>query len=152
MRAWAVVENGRPLEEVEWPTPEPGGTEVLLEVSHCGVCHSDLHIWDGFYDLGGGKQMSLADRGVKLPVAMGHEIVGKVVKVGPDAQSARLGDIRLVYPWVGCGRCERCLANEDNMCASPNFLGIHRNGGYATHVLVPHERYLGEFGDLVPAL
>jgi len=152
MRAWAVVENGRPLEEVEWPTPEPRGTEVLLEVSHCGVCHSDLHIWDGFYDLGGGKKMSLSDRGVKLPLAMGHEIVGRVAKVGSDAKDVRPGDLRLVYPWIGCGKCERCLAHEDNMCASPNFIGIHRNGGYATHVLVPHERYLIDFGDLDPAL
>lgn len=152
MRAWAVVENGKPLEEVEWPTPEPSGAEVLLEVSHCGVCHSDLHIWDGFYDLGGGKRMTLSDRGVKLPLALGHEIVGRVVKVGPDVQSVGAGDLRLVYPWVGCGKCERCRAHEDNMCANPNFLGIHRNGGYATHVLVPHERYLVDFGDLDPAL
>ena len=55
MRAWAVVENGAPLKEIELPTPEPKGTEVLIEVTHCGVCHSDLHIWDGYYDLGGGQ-------------------------------------------------------------------------------------------------
>jgi NADPH:quinone reductase-like Zn-dependent oxidoreductase len=59
MRAWAVVENGKPLQELELPTPEPKGTEVLVEVTHCGVCHSDLHIWEGYYDLGGGKHMSL---------------------------------------------------------------------------------------------
>ena len=47
MRAWAVVENGQPLQEIELPTPEPTGTEVLLAVTHCGVCHSDLHIWEG---------------------------------------------------------------------------------------------------------
>ena len=85
MRAWAVVENGAPLKEIELPTPEPKGTEVLLEVTHCGVCHSDLHIWEGYYDVGGGKKMSLKDRGVTLPLAMGHEIVGRVAKLGPDA-------------------------------------------------------------------
>ena len=52
MRAWAVVENGKPLQEIELPTPEPEGTEVLLEVTHAGVCHSDIHIWEGAYDLG----------------------------------------------------------------------------------------------------
>ncbi|MCU0987609.1 MAG: alcohol dehydrogenase catalytic domain-containing protein, partial [Acetobacteraceae bacterium] len=59
MRAYAVVENGKPLQMMEWPTPEPQGTEVLLEVTHCGVCHSDIHIWEGSYDLGGGKTLSL---------------------------------------------------------------------------------------------
>ena len=82
MRAWAVVENGADLQEMELPTPEPTGKQVLLEVTHCGVCHSDLHIWEGYYDIGAGKRMSLADRGVKLPLAMGHEIVGRVVKLG----------------------------------------------------------------------
>ena len=86
MRAWAVVENGKPLQELELPTPEPKGTEVLIEVTHCGVCHSDLHIWEGYYDIGGGKKMSLKDRGVVLPLAMGHEIVGRVAKLGPDAK------------------------------------------------------------------
>ena len=118
MRAWAVVENGAPLQEIELPTPEPKGTEVLIEVTHCGVCHSDLHIWDGYYDLGGGQKMSLKDRGVTLPLAMGHEIVGRVVKLGPDAKGVKVGDLRIVFPWLGCGTCEKCLAEEDNMCPS----------------------------------
>ena len=109
MRAWAVVENGKPLQEIELPTPEPKGTEVLLEVTHCGVCHSDLHIWEGYYDIGGGKKMSLKDRGVVLPLAMGHEIVGRVVKLGPDAKGVKVGDLRIVFPWLGCGTCEKCL-------------------------------------------
>ena len=106
MRAWAVVENGQPLKEIELPTPEPKGTEVLLEVTHCGVCHSDLHIWEGYYDVGGGQKMSLVDRGVTLPLAMGHEIVGRVVKLGPDAKGVKVGDLRIVFPWLGCGTCE----------------------------------------------
>ena len=116
MRAWAVVENGKPLQELELPTPEPKGTEVLIEVTHCGVCHSDLHIWEGYYDIGGGKKMSLKDRGVVLPLAMGHEIVGRVVKLGPDAKGVKVGDLRIVFPWLGCGTCDKCLAEEDNMC------------------------------------
>lgn len=152
MRAWAVVKNGAPLKEMEFPTPEPKGTEVLLETTHCGVCHSDLHIWEGYYDLGGGKKMSLVDRGVVLPLAMGHEIVGRVVKLGPDAKGVKLGDLRIVYPWVGCGACAVCLADEDNMCLKPRSLGVYQNGGYATHVLAPHPRHLVDPGTLDPAV
>ena len=152
MRAWAVVENGRDLQPMEMPTPEPQGTEVLLEVTHCGVCHSDLHIWEGYYDLGGGKRMSLRDRGVVLPLAMGHEIVGRVVKLGPEAEGVAAGDVRIVFPWVGCGRCDRCLAEEDNMCLVSRALGVFQNGGYATHVVAPHQRHLVDPGTLDPAL
>ena len=153
MRAWAVVENGADLKEIELPTPEPTGTEILLEVTHCGVCHSDLHIWEGYYDLGGGKHMSLQDRGVVLPLAMGHEIIGRVVKFGPDATGVAVGDVRIVFPWLGCGKCERCLAEEDNMCVvAGRSLGVYQNGGYGTHVVAPHPRHLIDFGTLDPAV
>lgn len=152
MRTWAVVENGKDLQELEMPTPEPTGGQVLLEVTHCGVCHSDLHIWDGFYDLGGGKKMSLKDRGVVLPLAMGHEIVGRVVKLGPDAKGVKPGDIRIVYPWVGCGHCASCLAEEDNMCPNGKALGVFQNGGYATHVLAPEVRHLVDPGTVDPTI
>lgn len=152
MRAWAVVENGKDLQEVEFPTPEPKGTEILLEVTHCGVCHSDLHIWDGYYDIGQGKQMSLKDRGVVLPLAMGHEIVGRVVKLGPEASGVAVGDIRIVFPWLGCGHCDRCLAEEDNMCLVSRALGVFQNGGYATHVIAPQARHLVDPGTIDPAL
>ena len=152
MRAWAVVENGEDLQEIDLPTPEPKGAEVLLEVTHCGVCHSDLHIWEGHYDLGGGKRMSLKDRGVVLPLAMGHEIVGRVAKLGPDAEGVAVGDVRIVYPWVGCGHCERCLAEEDNMCLVSRSIGIYQHGGYATHVLAMHPRHLVDPGTLDPAV
>jgi len=152
MRAWAVVENGRDLQQMDMPTPEPKGTEILLEVTHCGVCHSDIHIWEGYYDIGGGKRMSLKDRGVVLPLAMGHEIVGRVVKLGPEATGVRVGDVRIVFPWLGCGHCERCLAEEDNMCLVSRALGVFQNGGYATHVVAPHPRHLIDPGTLDPAL
>ena len=153
MRAWAVVENGKPLQEIELPTPEPVGTEVLIEVTHCGVCHSDLHIWEGYYDVGGGQKMSLMDRGVTLPLAMGHEIVGRVAKLGPDAKGVKVGDLRIVYPWLGCGTCETCLAEEDNMCVKASrSLGVYQNGGYGTHVVAPHPRHLIELGNVDPAV
>ena len=152
MRAWAVVENEAPLAEIELPTPEPKGTEVLLETTYCGVCHSDLHIWEGRYDLGGGKVMNLKDRGLTLPLAMGHEIVGRVVKLGPEAKGVKVGDIRIVFPWLGCGTCASCLAEEDNMCLAPRSLGVYQNGGYGTHVVAPHPRHLVDPGTLDPAI
>jgi alcohol dehydrogenase/propanol-preferring alcohol dehydrogenase len=137
---------------VEWATPEPKGTEVLLQTTHCGVCHSDLHIWEGRYDLGGGKVMSLKDRGVVLPLAMGHEIVGRVVKWGPEATGVAVGDLRIVYPWVGCGHCAPCLSDNDNMCLNGRALGVYQNGGYGTHVVAPHPRHLVDPGTLDPAV
>ena len=77
-------------------------------MTRCGVCHSDLHFWHGAYDMGGGKVMRLTDRGVELPRAPGHEIVGRVVAVGPEAEGVAIGDDRIVYPWLGCGECDRC--------------------------------------------
>mgnify|MGYP002622234028 CR=1 FL=1 len=154
MRAMAVIENGKPLQPIELPTPEPEGEQVLLEVTHCGVCHSDIHIWDGFYDMGGGKVLTLKDRGVTLPLAMGHEAVGRVAKLGPKAAASglKVGDLRLVFPWVGCGTCAKCRADEDNMCLKPRSLGVYQHGGYATHILVPEPRHLIAIDGLDPAL
>ncbi|MFC3124619.1 alcohol dehydrogenase [Pseudoroseomonas globiformis] len=153
MRGWAVVETGAPLEDIEFPTPEPQGEEVLIEVTHCGVCHSDLHIWEGGYDLGSRGTMSLKDRGVVLPLAMGHEVVGRVAKLGPDAKGVKVGDMRVVFPWLGCGQCERCQAGDDNMCAvKPLSIGVFQNGGYATHVLARSPRHLAAFDGLDPAV
>ncbi|CAH2598598.1 Alcohol dehydrogenase [Rhodovastum atsumiense] len=152
MRAWAVVENEAPLQELDLPTPEPQGTEILLETTYCGVCHSDIHIWEGRYDLGGGKVMNLKDRGLTLPVAMGHEVVGRVVKLGPEATGVKPGDIRIVFPWVGCGNCAACSSEQDNMCLTPRSIGIYQHGGYATHVLAPHPRHLVDPGTIDPAV
>jgi alcohol dehydrogenase/propanol-preferring alcohol dehydrogenase len=155
MKAWAVVENGKPLQEIELPTPEPQGDEVLLEVTHAGVCHSDLHIWEGEYDMGVRGKLRMLDRGMKLPLAMGHEIVGRVLKWGPGAKGKGLkkGQIRLVFPWVGCGQCARCKRGEENLCAvKSRSLGVYQNGGYATHVLAAHWKHLIPIDGLDPAL
>jgi D-arabinose 1-dehydrogenase-like Zn-dependent alcohol dehydrogenase len=106
------------------------------------VCHSDVHIWDGHFDLGDGKQISLASRGVNLPFTMGHEIAGEVVALGPNATGARVGDKVVAYPWIGCGECAVCLKGEELLCLNPRTLGTRRAGGYGTHVIVPHGRYL----------
>ena len=93
MLSFQVVASGAPLRRTEQDIPAPQGTQVLLQVLATGVCHSDLHIWDGYYEIGGGKQLRLADRGIKLPLTMGHETVGKVVAVGPDATGDMVGAV-----------------------------------------------------------
>jgi D-arabinose 1-dehydrogenase-like Zn-dependent alcohol dehydrogenase len=152
MRSYDVAECGCPLKLFERPTPEPTGTEVLLRVLAAGVCHSDLHFWEGEYDLGQGRKLKLTDRGMKLPLTMGHENVGEVVALGPQATGVRVGDRRLVYPWIGCGQCRVCRRGEENLCLKPCFVGVHRPGGYSDHLLVPHPRYLLDIGDLAPEL
>lgn len=152
MKAWAVVKNGAPLECIEVADPKPVGTEVVVKVTHCGVCHSDLHFLKGYYEMGGGVRMSLLDRGVSLPRAPGHEVLGEVVALGPDASGVKIGDRRIVFPWLGCGTCERCAAGEDNLCDKPSAIGVIRHGGYAAQVVVPHSRYLVDPGDIDPAL
>jgi len=152
MKRWSVVENGKPLECIEYANPMPKGREVVLEVTNCGVCHSDLHFWHGSFDLGGGKFLKITDRGVKLPCAPGHEIVGRIAALGPEATGASIGDQRIVYPWIGCGECEFCISDRENLCYKSSSLGIIRDGGFSTHVVVPNSTYLFEFGGLDPAL
>ena len=113
MKSFKVTDFNAPLTEVDVATPKPEGTQVLLKVKAAGVCHSDLHIWEGGYDLGHGrKPLSLKDRGVSLPLTMGHETVGEVVAFGPEAKGVAVGDVRLVYPWLGCGECATCKAGD----------------------------------------
>jgi len=150
MKSYDLCECGAPLRLMERPTPKPAGTEVLLKVIAAGVCHSDLHISDGYYDLGGGKRLMLADRGVKLPLTMGHENVGEVVAVGPDAKGVKVGDRRLVHPWLGCGECAVCRRGDEQLCRTPFSIGVFRAGGYADHLLVPHPRYLFDIGNVAP--
>lgn len=150
MRSYQVCQCGAPLQRQDGEVPTPQGTQVLLQVLAAGVCHSDLHIWDGYYEIGGGKQLNLVDRGIKLPLTMGHENVGRVIAVGPDATGVQVGDIRLAHPWIGCGDCAACRRNEENLCVKPRFLGVFSQGGYSTHLVVPHSRHLFDIGGLSP--
>ena len=142
MRAMQIIEWGKPLEAREYPDPEPNGEEVLLRVEAAGVCHSDVHIWDGYFDLGGDRQISLESRGVQLPFTMGHEIAGEVAALGPRASGVKVGDKVVAYPWIGCGECAVCRKGEELLCLNPRTLGTRRAGGYGTHVIVPEGRYL----------
>src|SRR5246127_4773142 len=157
MKSFQVADFNAPLKEVDHPTPQPTGTQVLIKVKAAGVCHSDLHIWEGGYELGHGrKPLSLKDRGVSLPRTMGHETVGEIVAFGPDVKESdkdglKVGTVALAFPWLGCGKCPTCLAGDENMCAiKPNALGVYCDGGYADHMTVPHPKYLIDLKGLDP--
>jgi alcohol dehydrogenase/propanol-preferring alcohol dehydrogenase len=150
MLSYQVEAFGRPLAEVLRDTPQPQGTEVILRVGSCGVCHSDVHLHDGYFSLGGDARLDLA-RSVDPPRTLGHEIAGTVVAVGPRAEGVAVGDRRVVYPWIGCGRCALCAAGAEHLCAAPQALGVNRDGGFADHVLVPQPKYLLDFGALAEA-
>jgi D-arabinose 1-dehydrogenase-like Zn-dependent alcohol dehydrogenase len=142
MLSYDVVQWGKPLEKRERETPVPNGTEVLVKLKYCGVCHSDVHIRDGYFDLGGGRRLHMSERGMVPPVTLGHEPYGTVIAAGKDATDAPIGSDRLIFPWIGCGACLRCREGLDNYCMAPNMVGIQRPGGYADHLIVPHPRYL----------
>lgn len=148
MRSWQTAAPGAALVEVESPTPEPQGSEVVIKTEACGVCHSDIHLHDGVFELGGGKQLEVGREGQVL----GHEIFGEVVAVGPEATDVQVGDRRVVYPWIGCGECPVCLRGEEHLCTPGRALGIVAQGGFSTHVVVPHSRYLFDKGNVADSL
>jgi alcohol dehydrogenase len=145
----SLVAYGEPLCETLADLPAPRGTEVLVRVECCGVCHSDLHLQDGYFTLGADKRLDIT-KGRTLPFTLGHEIAGVIAAAGPAAEGAAIGHRIAVYPWIGCGTCAACRAGEENLCSSHRHLGIAVDGGYATHVLVPHPRYLIDYAPLSP--
>lgn len=151
MKCYCITNFREPLSSEIRSIPSPKGTEVLLQVRAAGVCHSDIHLWEGGYDLGNGKTLSLKDRGVNLPLTLGHETVGTPQAWGPDVSGIEQGHNYLIYPWIGCGQCAQCEVGMENLCSVPQFLGVHRHGGYAEHILVPHPKYLIDIGNLEPS-
>jgi D-arabinose 1-dehydrogenase-like Zn-dependent alcohol dehydrogenase len=149
-RRQSLVAYGQPLCETVAERPTPHGSEVLVRVACCGVCHSDLHVQDGYFTLSDDRKLDITkDRA--LPFTLGHEIAGVIEAAGDDAQGAVVGRPVAVYPWIGCGICAACRAGEENMCSAHHHLGIAADGGFATHVLVPHPRYLLDYGPLAPS-
>lgn len=147
MRSFQVQQFGQPLVEVVGELPQLTGSQVLIKVSGCGVCHSDVHLQEGYFDLGDGKKVDLT-RPMALPRTLGHEIAGAVAALGPDARGVTVGDRRIVYPWIGCGECALCKAGNEHLCISPRAIGAHRDGGFAEYVVVPDSKYLLEFDPL----
>ena len=101
MKAARIIEPDKPLELNQVDISDPSGTTSFNQSLSTGVCHSDLHLWEGGYDTGDGF-MKVTDRGVKFPVTPGHEVVGTIEKIGESVQDVKIGDNVLVYPWIGC--------------------------------------------------
>jgi propanol-preferring alcohol dehydrogenase len=122
MRAMLFEAVGKPLKMTELPIPQPGQGQVLLKVHACGVCHTDLHIVDG----------ELSEP--KLPLVLGHQIVGTVIRAGLGATRFRPGE-RVGVPWLGGtdGTCQYCERGQENLCDHPTFTGYHINGGFAEY-------------------
>jgi alcohol dehydrogenase len=121
-----------------------------VRIERCGVCHSDLHMQDGYFALADGKRLDVRE-GRTLPFTLGHEIAGVVERAGPDAAGVKVGAKVAVFPWIGCGACPACRAGEENLCSTNRHLGISADGGFASHVLVPHPRYLIDYAPLSPS-
>ena len=138
MRAMVLEEAGRPLVEREVDDPAPAEGQILLEVSTCGVCRTDLHIFDG----------ELAEP--KLPLIMGHQIVGRVVEAGSGADRFAVGD-RIGVPWLGWtdGTCRYCRSGRENLCVQAKFTGYDIDGGYAERA-VADERFCFPIPDGYP--
>lgn len=151
MKSQQIEAYGEPLVCNESERPQPQGNEVLVKVNACGVCHSDVHLWEGYFDLGGDNKMDLT-RGRELPFTLGHEIVGEVVAVGDQVTDAKIGDKRVVYPWIGCGECPLCLSEQEHLCYQPKAIGITVDGGFSNFVMVPHSRYLHDYGNVPESL
>ena len=149
MKSAQIIEPNKPLEINESELPKPNGNQVIVKVKSTGVCHSDLHLWEGGYDTGDGF-MKVTDRGVKFPVTPGHEVVGNVEEIGDSVQGVNIGDLVLVYPWIGCGECPTCEKGDTNLCESPKSLGVFQDGGYAEYVLVPDAKFLAKIDNLDP--
>ena len=127
MRAMVLAAPGVPLQLRELPLPRAGAGQVLIKVSACAVCRTDLHVVDG----------ELPEP--KLPLVPGHEIVGSVVEVGPGVDESLLGT-RVGVPWLGytCGTCRYCRSERENLCDDALFTGYQIDGGYAEYTVADH--------------
>jgi alcohol dehydrogenase, propanol-preferring len=129
MKAMVLEEQGQPLQRQQVPVPEPGPDQVLLRVHACGVCRTDLHILDG----------ELTEP--KLPLILGHQIVGTVVQMGDRVDQFRVGD-RVGVPWLGYtdNTCRYCQRGQENLCEDPKFTGYTLDGGFAEYT-VAYQQY-----------
>ena len=150
MKSARITAPNEPLSVSESETPKPQGDQVLVKVASVGVCHSDLHLWEGGYDLGDGEFMKVTDRGVKYPVTPGHEIVGTVEDIGNSVSGIVKGDQVLVFPWIGCGECPACKVGNENLCDTPKSMGVFQDGGYSDYALIPNFKYLAKLDGVDP--
>lgn len=147
MKSAKIIEINQPLQIQENKTPKPKGSQVLVKVQSSGVCHSDIHLWEGGYEGPQGQFLKTTDRGVKYPLTPGHEIAGIIDGLGEQTEGFAKNEKVLVYPWIGEGLCPACRTGEENLCDKPRSLGIYNDGGYAEYVLVPSYKYLVKLGN-----
>jgi alcohol dehydrogenase, propanol-preferring len=142
MEAARIIQPNESLQIQQLETPKPKGSQVLVKVNSSGVCHSDIHLWQGGYEGPGGQFLKTTDRGVKYPLTPGHEIAGTVESMGEEAEGFSKNQNVIVFPWIGEGICPACRIGQENLCDKPRSLGIYTDGGYAEYVLVPSYKYL----------
>jgi alcohol dehydrogenase, propanol-preferring len=147
MKSSRIVKPRDSLEVQELKTPKAKGSQVLIKVQSSGVCHSDIHLWEGGYEGIEGKFLKTTDRGVKYPLTPGHEIAGVVDSLGEESLGFTTGEKVLIYPWIGEGLCPACRSGEENLCDKPRSLGVYMDGGYSEYVLVPSYKYLVKMDD-----
>lgn len=148
MKSAQIIKIKEKLSIVDLPDPKPRDSQVLVRIEASGVCHSDIHLWEGGYEGAAGTFLKVEDRGVKFPITPGHEISGKIQAIGDAVSGFNVGDKVVVYPWIGEGSCPACRVAQENLCDTPKTIGIYRDGGYSELVLVPNFRYLVKIDNL----
>jgi D-arabinose 1-dehydrogenase-like Zn-dependent alcohol dehydrogenase len=150
MKAQAMTAFGEPLTPMELTPQKPGAGEALVRVTRAGLCHSDLHIHDGYFDFGDVRQPVA----MNMPAVLGHEIEGEIAELGEGVSGPAIGTRVAVYPWLGCNACDTCRTGDQQLCiALPRrALGVAQWGGMAEYVHVPFADALIPIGDLTPGL
>ena len=147
MKAARIVRVNEPLQVQELQTPKPKDSQVLIKIQSSGVCHSDVHVWEGYYEGIDGQPLKTADSGVRYPLTPGHEIADIIDSLGEQVEGFSKNEKVLLYPWIGEGLCPACRIGEENLCDKPRSLGVYVDGGDAEYVLVPSNKYLVKIGD-----
>ncbi len=149
MKAARIVKPKESLQLQDLDIPKAKGSQVVVKVHSSGVCHSDIHLWEGGYQGLDGQFLKASDRGVSYPLTPGHEIAGTVESLGEEAAKEAIdkNEKVIVFPWIGEGLCPACRVGQENLCDKPRSLGVYTDGGYAEYVLVPSYKYLVKIGD-----
>ena len=149
MKAARIIKPKESLQMQDLDIPKAKGSQVIVKVHSSGVCHSDIHLWEGGYQGLDGQFLKASDRGVSYPLTPGHEIAGTVESLGEEAAKEAIdkNEKVIVYPWIGEGLCPACRVGQENLCDKPRSLGVYTDGGYAEYVLVPSYKYLVKIGD-----
>jgi alcohol dehydrogenase, propanol-preferring len=150
LKAARIIKPKEALQVRDLDMPKATGSQVVVKVRSSGVCHSDIHLWEGGYEGIEGQFLKATDRGVAYPLTPGHEIAGMIESLGEEAEKEAIdkNDKVIVYPWIGEGVCPACRVGEENLCDKPRSLGVYIDGGYAEYVLVPSYKYLVKITDL----